>query len=244
MLYIDKKKVIRLIKDVYNNEKKISIVIPTLNEAPNIKYVFPGIPQFVDEIIVIDGDSTDGTVDEILKYRQDVKIIIDKTRGKGCALKKGFELATGDLIIMMDADGSNDPKEIPTLIDPVLNGFDVSKASRLLPGGGSDDFTHFRRFGNKVFVTMVNAMYNTNYTDLCYGYRAFKKDALAKINCVSNGFEIETEQSILMAKAGLRIKEVPSFEAKRRYGYSRLNSFRDGWKILTIIISEYIKKGQ
>lgn len=141
----------------------------------------------------------------------------------------------------MDADGSNDPREIPILIDPVLNGFDVSKASRLLPGGGSDDFTPFRRFGNKIFVTMVNAMYNTNYTDLCYGYRAFKKEALEKINCVSNGFEIETEQSILMAKAGLKIKEVPSFEAKRKYGDSRLNSFRDGWRILAVIINEYIK---
>lgn len=230
------------ISDVYNHEKRISIIIPTLNEAPNIKYVFPHIPQFIDEIIVIDGDSKDGTIDEILKYRKDVKIIKDKTLGKGGALRRGFEMATGDLIIMMDADGSHDPKELPALIEPVLNGYDVAKASRILPGGGSDDFTAFRKFGNKIFVAMVNKIYGSDYTDLCYGYRVFKKEAIEKMNCKSDGFEIETEQSIRMIKAGLKIKEIPSFEAKRKHGDSRLNSFRDGWRILTLIINEYIRK--
>lgn len=227
--------------DVHNQERKISVIIPTLNEVENIRYVFPYIPSFIDEIVVIDGDSTDGTREEILKFRKDARIIIDKTHGKGVALRKGFDVATGDLIIMMDADGSHDPKEIPSLLEPVLNGYDASKASRLLPGGGSDDFTAFRRLGNKIFITMVNKMYGANLTDLCYGYRAFKKDAIKKMHCKSDGFEIETEQSIHMIKAGLKIKEVPSFEAKRINGDSRLNSFRDGWRILMLIISEYLK---
>ena len=227
------------ISDKHNQDKKVSVIIPTLNEADNIKYVFPYIPQFVDEIIVIDGNSTDGTIEEILKFRDDTRIIIDKTPGKGSAIRKGLEMATGDFIIMMDADGSHDPKEIPGLIEPVLNGYDVAKGSRLLPGGGSDDFTVFRKLGNKIFITMVNKMYGSNYTDLCYGYRAFKKEALAKMYCKSKGFEIETEQSILMIKAGLKIKEIPSFEAKRKNGESRLHSFRDGWRILNIIIKEY-----
>lgn len=210
-----------------------------MNEASNIKHVFPFIPQFIDEVVVIDGGSTDGTIEEVLKFRKDAKIIIDKSLGKGIALKKGFEAATGDLIIMMDADGSHDPEEIPILIEPVLNGYDVSKASRMLPGGGSDDFTAFRRFGNKMFVNIVNKLYGSNYTDLCYGYRAFKRDVVGKMDCKSEGFEIETEQSIRMIKAGLKIKEVPSFEARRRYGNSRLNAIRDGWRILAIIIREY-----
>ena len=88
---------------------------------------------------------------------------------------------------------------------------------------------------------MVNTLYSTNYKDLCYGYRAFKKEALYQIYCSSNGFEIETEQSILMKKAGLKIKEVPSFEAKRKNGNSNLNSIRDGFKILNIILKEYLK---
>jgi len=145
----------------------VSIIIPTLNEVQNIKHVFPYIPKFVDEIIVIDGNSKDGTIDEILKYRKDAKIIIDALPGKGNALRRGFEIATGDLIIMMDADGSNDPKELYKLVEPILNGYDVSKASRLLPGGGSADFTPFRKFGNKIFVNIY--------------YYSYKKHTIAKI---------------------------------------------------------------
>jgi hypothetical protein len=127
------------------------------------------------------------------------------------------------------------------LLEPVLNGFDVSKGSRLLPGGGSDDLTLFRRFGNKLFITMANVLHGSHYTDMCYGYRAFKRDAITKMCCKSDGFEIETEQSILMIKAGLKIKEVPSFEAERKHGKSNLRTFRDGWRILSVIIREYMK---
>lgn len=225
----------------YGEVKNVSVVIPTLNEESNIKEVFPFMPDFIDEIVVVDGNSSDKTREEILKFRKDAKIIIEKPEGKGAAMRTGFENATGDIVIMMDADGSHDPKEIPKLLEPVLDGYDVSKGSRMLPGGGSADITLFRRFGNKLFVTMVNRMYNANYTDLCYGYRAFKKEALEKIYCRSKGFEIETEQSIRMRKAGLRIKEISSFEARRKNGNSNLNSFRDGWKILQIIFREYIK---
>lgn len=229
------------LRDNNGEIKTVSIVIPTINEYSNIKEVFPKIPQFIDEIIVVDGCSTDGTVEEIKRYRSDAKIFIEKKLGKGAALRRGFKEASGDLIIMMDADGSNDIKELPLLIDPVLNGYDATKASRLLPGGGSDDFTAFRRFGNRMFVVMVNTLYGANCTDLCYGYRAFKKDALNKIKLKSDGFEVETEQSILMLKEGLKVKEVPSFEAKRKFGNSRLHSIRDGWRIFRVIITEYFK---
>ncbi len=220
-------------------EKKISVVVPTLNEAMNIRYVFSNIPGFVDEIVVVDGNSSDGTREEIKRFRNDAKIIVEKPSGKGTAIRTGFKKATGDLIIMMDADGSHDPREIPRLLEPVLDGYDVAKGSRLLRGGGSADLTPFRALGNKVFVTMVNMLYGANYTDLCYGYRAFKREALEKIYCRAAGFEIETEQSILMQKAGLRIKEVPSFEERRKNGKSNLNSFRDGWKIFKLILREY-----
>lgn len=231
-----------MILDINDQEKKVSVIIPTMNEALNIRYVFPHIPLFVDEIIVIDGNSTDGTIEEILKFRKDAKIIKEKdSAGKGRALKTGFENATGDLIIMMDADGSHDPNEMRGLLEPVLNGYDVSKGSRLLPGGGSDDLTLFRRFGNQLFITMTNTLHGANYTDMCYGYRAFKRDAIKKMCCKSDGFEIETEQSILMIKAGLKIKEVPSFEAERKHGKSNLRTFRDGWRIFSIIIREYLK---
>ncbi len=191
---------------------------------------------------MVDGNSTDATREEILKFRNDVKIIVEKPSGKGAAIKTGFEEAGGDLIVMMDADGSHDPKEIPALLEPVLEGYDAAIGSRLLPGGGSADLTQFRKLGNSIFVAMVNRMYSADYTDLCYGYRAFKRETLKKICCSSRGFEIETEQSILMKKAGLKVKEVPSFEARRKSGNSNLCSFRDGWRILNIIVKEYLKK--
>ncbi len=230
------------LRDYKGEIKTVSLVIPTINEYSNVKEVFPKIPDFVDEIIVVDGCSTDGTVEEIRKYKNEAKIFVEKESGKGAALRRGFKEASGDLIIMMDADGSHDIRELPMLIEPVLNGYDVSKASRLLPGGGSDDFTPFRRFGNRMFVAIVNTLYGTNCTDLCYGYRAFKKDAIKKIKLKSKGFEIETEQSILVLKKGLKVKEVPSFEAKRKFGNSRLHSIKDGWKILKVILGEYLKK--
>jgi glycosyltransferase involved in cell wall biosynthesis len=223
----------------YGKVKNVSLVIPTLNEESNIKEVFPYIPEFIDEVVVVDGNSTDRTRDEILKYRKDTKIIVEKPLGKGAAMRTGFENTTGDIVIIMDADGSHDPKEIPGLLEPVLDGYDVSNGSRMMPGGGSADITPFRRLGNRLFVTMVNIMYGSSYTDLCYGYRAFKKEALKKIYCQSKGFEIETEQSIRMKKAGLKVKEVPSFEARRKNGDSNLNSFRDGWKIFNTILKEY-----
>lgn len=223
-------------------EKKVSVIVPTLNEVLNIKEVFSNIPGFVDEIVVVDGNSNDGTREEIVKYRSDAKIVIERPCGKGAALRIGFEKVTGDLVVTMDADGSNDSKEISRLLEPVLNGYDVAIGSRVLPGGGSDDFTLFRKFGNRIFVNLVNLIYGARYTDLCYGYRAFKRGAIDKLPCRSKGFDIETEQSILIKKAGLKVKEVPSFEAKRRYGNSNLNSFRDGWRILGVILKEYFRE--
>jgi len=227
------------VKNLNGETRRVSIVIPTLNEAPNIKHVFPHIPEFIDEVVIVDGYSTDDTIKEINKFRSDAKIIIDKPIGKGAAMKTGISNTTGDLIIMMDADGSHDPKEIPGLIEPILNGYDVSKASRMMKGGGSTDITPFRRLGNKIFVTMVNTLYNANYTDLCYGYRAYKKEGLEKIDSTADGFEIETQQSIRIKKLGLRVKEVPSFEALRMNGNSNLRSFKDGWRILLTIVKEY-----
>jgi glycosyltransferase involved in cell wall biosynthesis len=225
----------------YGVNVRISIVVPTLNECPNIKHVFSNIPEFIDEIVVVDGNSTDGTRDEIKKYRTDAKIIIEKRHGKGQALKTGFENASGDIVVIMDADGSHDIREMSRLLEPVLDGYDASHGSRMLPGGGSDDITPFRSLGNKIFVSLVNYIYGSQYTDLCYGYRAFKKEAIEKMNCNRLGFDIETEQSIRVAKAGIKVKEVPSFEARRMYGNSNLNSFKDGWKILDVIVKEYIK---
>ena len=218
---------------IEKGDHKISLVIPTMNEAKNIPHVFLKIPSIVDEIVVVDS-STDDTIETVKSIRPDVKIIREEPNGKGSALKTGFTYASGDIIVMMDADGSMDPEEIPLFVEPLLNGYDVAKGSRIL--GGSEDLTLFRRFGNFCFVTLLNVLYDTDYTDLCYGYRAFRREAIDRMKLKSNGFDVETEQSILMKKLGLKVCEVPSYERKRMHGVGNLRTFRDGWRILTRIL--------
>lgn len=218
---------------------KVSLVVPTMNEAKNIPHVFSQIPDLVDEIVVVDS-STDNTVDMIRKMRPDARIFSEKPNGKGNALKKGFEYATGDIVVMIDADGSMDPHEIPQMVQPLMNGYDVVKGSRFL--GGSEDLSALRRFGNFCFVSLVNILYDTDYTDLCYGYRAFRKSALDRLKCVSDGFDVETEQSIMMKKLDMKVCEVPSFERNRIYGTSNLRTFCDGKKILIRILKEKVAK--
>lgn len=213
----------------------ISLVIPTMNESKNIPHVFSKIPPIVTEIVVVDS-SKDDTVDVVLHYAPHARIIKTDPFGKGNALKVGFENATGDIIVMIDADGSMDPAEIPEFVRPLLHGFDAVQGSRIL--GSSDDLTPLRRFGNHMFVSLVNNLYNADYTDLCYGYRAFRKDALDKIEFDSDGFDVETELTIRMKKVGLKICEVPSHETPRIHGESNLSTFGDGWKILSRIFKE------
>jgi len=220
-------------------QHKVSLVVPTMNEASNIPYVFSKIPEIVDEVVVVDS-SKDETVEAIKKIRPDAKIFMEEPKGKGRALKKGFEYATGDIVVMIDADGSMDPTEIPVFVTYLVDGYDAVKGSRIL--GGSEDLSLLRSLGNLFFVTLVNILYDTDYTDLCYGYRGFRKDALEKLKCVSDGFDVETEQSIMMKKMGLKVCEVPSYESRRIYGTSNLRTFGDGKKILLRILREKIAR--
>jgi glycosyltransferase involved in cell wall biosynthesis len=219
-----------------SKNKKISLIIPTMNESKNIPYVFGKIPPIVDEIIVIDS-SQDDTVEVIKAVTPHAKIIRTKPNGKGNALKIGFQNASGDIFVIIDADGSMNPDEIPRFIEPLFNDCDVVQGSRIL--GGSEDLTLFRRFGNFIFVTLVNTIFDCNYSDLCYGFRAFKKEVIAQIKILSDGFEVETELSIKTRKSGFRICEIPSFEGRRIHGTTNLKAYRDGLRILLRIFKEW-----
>jgi len=214
---------------------KITAVIPARNEEKNLPFVLPLIPPMVDELLLVDGVSSDRTNEVAKELRPDIKIVKQTGRGKGNALRCGFEKASGDFIIMIDADGSMDPAEIPAFIEPLLQGYDVVKGSRFLPGGGTTDMEGHRKFGNKVFLTLVNILFRGKYSDLCYGYMAFKKDALRKIELESDGFEIETELNVKVLKTGLKVKEVPSFEKKRISGSGSLRAWQDGKRIIGTI---------
>jgi glycosyltransferase involved in cell wall biosynthesis len=216
----------------------VSVVIPTLNEAPNLPHVFARLPPELFEVILVDGRSTDGTAEVALQLRADVRVVHEPRRGKGSALARGFAVAQGDIIVTLDADGSADPAEIPRFVGALLEGADFAKGSRNLPGAGSTDLTRIRGLGNRCLGGLVNLLFGTRYTDLCYGYNAFWRDALAAIPVDCEGFEVETLINIRTARAGLVVREVASYEHPRIHGVSNLNAVRDGTRVLRTILRE------
>lgn len=216
----------------------ISAIIPTLNEEANLPHVLPRIPAAVDEVILVDGLSTDRTIEVARELIPDIKVVMQEGRGKGAALRSGFAAATGDIIVMLDADGSTAPEEIPSFVHALLGGADFVKGSRFLHGAGTSDMPFHRRMGNATFVRMVRWLYGGQYTDLCYGYNAFWRRVLPVLDLDGDGFEIETMMNIRALRAGLRIVEVPSFEDRRVMGVGRLRTIPDGWRVLRTIWSE------
>ena len=232
---------------------KVSVVIPALNEARNLPHVFSKLPPALHEVIVVDGHSVDDTVATARQLRPDVRIIEQNRSGKGNALACGFAAATGDIIAMVDADGSADPAEIPQFVSALLDGADFAKGTRFAPGGGSSDITRLRRLGNRMLSGLVNILCGTRYSDLCYGYNAFWRrhvpvlglDAESPVAADGvplwgDGFEVETLINIRIALAGLDVKEVASYEYSRIHGVSNLNAVSDGLRVLrTILVERY-----
>lgn len=216
----------------------VSIVIPTLNEAKNLPFVLPRIPEWVTEIILVDGHSTDGTVEIARQIKPELRVIHQNRRGKGDALRAGFEAAVGDIIIAMDADGSSDPGEILAFVALLRNGSDYVKGSRFIQGGGSSDMTVFRRIGNWGLMVLTRMLFGSNFSDLCYGYFAFWADTLPLLNPDVDGFEVEALINVRALTRGLKVAEVPSFEDDRLYGESHLRAIPDGWRILKVLFRE------
>jgi hypothetical protein len=214
----------------------VSLVIPAKNEAQNISWVLEQVPSRVDEIVLVDGRSTDATIVTACACRPDLRVVTQQRDGKGDALRAGFLAATGDIIVMIDGDGSMSPKEISHFLHFLTNGFDFVKGSRFMGGGGSLDITRVRRMGNGVLLSLLNRLYGANLTDLCYGFCAFHRRYLPYLDLTTTGFEIETQLTISALQAGLRIAEVPSVEMPRRSGRSNLRTVRDGTRVLRTLL--------
>ena len=221
---------------------KISVVIPALNEEENLPYVLPRIPTWVDEIILVDGHSTDHTVARARELRPDIQIIMQEGRGKGAAIRSGFAAATGDIIVSLDADGSTDPAEIPAFVGTLLAGADFAKGSRFLQGAGSADCTPIRRLGNWFFASLANVLFGTVYTDITYGYNAIWRRYGSVLALEIDGWANEIISNIRAARYGLRVVEVASFEYERIAGKAKLITFSAGWTILMAIIQERFRK--
>jgi glycosyltransferase involved in cell wall biosynthesis len=219
----------------------VTVVIPALNEAPNIGWVLDRIPPWVSEVLLVDGLSTDGTVQIARKHRTDIVVVEERSRGKGAALRAGFAAASSEIIVMIDADGSTNPAEMIRFVYALLSGADFVKGSRDMAGGGSVDITRLRELGNRFFVGLVNLLHNREFTDLCYGYCAFWKRDLQALALRADGFDIEAELVLNARRAGLEIVEVPSLELERRAGTSNLNTWRDGLWVLRRIVAEHLR---
>jgi len=223
---------------------RVTAVIPAMNEADNLAHVFARLPSSVHEVILVDGHSHDDTVAEARRLHPEVRVVTQTHRGKGNALACGFALATGDIIVFLDADGSTDPAEIPLFVSALLGGADFAKGSRYMDGGGSEDLTVVRRVGNSFLTRVVNSLFGVGHTDLCYGYMAFWRRCLPllAVDCV--GFEIETLLTLRAARAKLTVVEVPSVERKRLHGVSNLRPVRDGLRVLRTILRERARRNR
>ena len=217
---------------------KISVVVPAMNEGQNIGHVLERLPDGLHEVILVDGNSKDDTVEAARRAYPDIRVTTQSGRGKGDAFRTGFAAVTGNLVVMLDADGSADPAEIPRFVAALEAGADFAKGSRYMEGGGSADITRLRSLGNTCLSGTANMLHGTHFTDLCYGYNAFWARCLPFISLDVPGFEVETLINLRIASAGMKITEVPSYEADRISGDSNLNTFRDGFRVLGTILSE------
>ncbi len=222
-------------------ETTVSVIIPTLNEAGNLPYVLNSLPKWVNEIILVDGRSKDDTERVAMVLAPTIRIVHVTTPGKGAALKAGLSAATGHVRIAIDADGSMDGGELAAFRDAIVNGAQYVKGSRFTSGAGSADITPFRRFGDWGICMLINVLFGHKYSDATYGYFAVRGDCVNALRIDSDGFEVETLVGIRAQRAGLRIAEVPCFEAARIHGTSNLSAVRDGFRIARTIVRERLR---
>jgi glycosyltransferase involved in cell wall biosynthesis len=188
--------------------------------------------------VLVDGGSSDGTIEVARRLLPRIRVVEQPGRGKGDALRAGFERALGEIVVTLDADGSARPEEIPMFVDALVGGAEFAKGSRFLPGGGSADITRLRAFGNRRLTGIVNRLFGSRYSDLCYGFNAFWARVLPQLDLDADGFEIETQLNLRALAGGLIVVEIPSYEEARINGASNLNAVRDGLRVLRTILRE------
>ena len=228
---------------VLGTERKltVSLIAPTINEIEGLSAVLPQIDRdWIDEIIIVDGGSTDGTVEYALEngctvYRQRVK-------GYGAALREAIAASKGDLIIEFQPDGNTEAATIPALIAKINEGYDVVIGSRYLPGAVSWDDDPITKIGNRAFTFLVNLFFRSHYTDTLIGTRIFRRDAFGKLGMRCTGLSWAIELPIRFAKKKMRIAEIPANEPKRIGGQRKMRPFKHGFEFLMTLLREAVTR--
>jgi len=158
--------------------ERVTVVIPAKDEARNVAWVLRRLPPGIDEVILVDGNSRDDTVAVARAVRPDIVVAKERAPGKGAAMRTGMELARGDIIVTIDADGSMDPRELDRYV-LCAHDVDLVKGSRFATDGGTEDMSLVRRLGNAMLLGLVNLLYGSRLTDLCYGYCAVRRSPCA-----------------------------------------------------------------
>lgn len=224
---------------------RVTVLICTLNEEESLPHVLPKIPQWVDEVILVDGHSTDRTVEVTMELRPDIRIVYQSGRGKGDALLCGVQQAKGDIIITLDADGETPPDEMEYFVKPLLEGYDFTKGSRLLKKR-PPRMPSYRWFGNKVLSVTCNLLYGTRFSDICSGYNGFWKGNFLQLDLSYGEYELgcsmEQQMIVRAKKAGMKIIEVPHTSKGRIAGTSVIggvrHSVKQGFRNWIVIIRE------
>jgi glycosyltransferase involved in cell wall biosynthesis len=219
----------------------MTVVIPTLNEAGNIPYVLNSIPDWVKEVLIVDGRSNDDTERIARLLHPGVKVVHQLTPGKGAALRAGLFAASGDYLVVMDADGSMDGQQLVDFRQAMDDGAQFVKGSRFAPGGGSADITRTRALGDAGIRFLLRLFFGARFSDATYGYFGVRADCREHLSIDTNGFESEILIIIRAYRAGLKIAEVPCFEANRIHGSSNLSALKDGLRIAVVILREKIR---
>lgn len=226
-----------------NASYTVTGIIPTFNEEKTIQEIVLGVKQYVDEIIVIVAKKTTDNTMEIAK-QLGCKVCLDNGKGKGAALRLGIEMATKDIVLFIDADGSHDHHDIPKILKPIQDGRTPFVIGSRALGGSEEWHTTLSEFsrnvGGALIMLYINYLFNVRYTDCENGFRAVKRELLVNLHLTANDFDIEQEMVIKALKQGVNIVEVPAHEYKRKYGKSTLKLWRSGWKFIWRLLRELL----